>query len=282
MTAGKRRIVLVGGFFAILAATLAPATRAGDPPAPKPAGSTASAPAAKAAPRTIAYRGHLPYCSVDGPTGDLDLEFALYETPTKGVARWREKRPKVHVEAGRIDLALGEITPIPEDLYTATFRFVGIKVGDGKELTPRLPVVNTLWVHADGAAKILLERDPLQEPSAKPLVCAAGMAKVPLGEFCVDARPREAATWVDADAAARAAGGRLPSREEWLLALRESKLHGIEDMTGHYEWTAPWLFDPTDGSDEIQLYSGKVNGCSFEELSPEMNKFRYRIILENR
>ena len=259
---GHWALGIVVGLGLVLPATL----RAGDPP-----GGAAVAAAASA--RTVAYRGYLPYCANSAAmrfTGDYDIEFALYETPSKGVAKWRELRKGVHVVDGRISLALGEVVPIPTDLYTATFRWVGISIGGQKELTPRLPVVNTLWVHQDGAVKYA-EASP-------PTATACGEGLVRAGDVCIESQPRPAATWADADAAARKLGRRLPTRDEWLAALKVMKARGLEDMTGHYEWTEPWLFDPTDGSTEIELYSGKINGCSFEELSPELNQFRYRLV----
>ena len=93
-----RRLALAPAFFlAVLAAAIA-----GD----APAGAPAPAPA-----RTIAYHGYLPYCSGDnGPTGDFEIEFLLYETPQKGVVRWREKQ-KARVEA--------EVSTLPAFLQLA-------------------------------------------------------------------------------------------------------------------------------------------------------------------
>jgi len=272
-------------------------------PAPAPARSPEEAAAATATARAIGYRGFLPYCSRgEGPTGDFDVEFRLYATPSGGASLWRERR-RLRIVDGRIDVSLGTIAPIPEEAYTATFRWVGITVGLAPEIEPRLPVVNTVWVSAESAARAAEIRAAAAPPAAAPASPPApAPAPVPaparggspsepgeappgcarVGDLWVETAPRAPALWADAAREAQRLGRRLPTREEWHRALLAGSAGGVLDLAGHYEWVEPWLFDPTDSSAEVRLYAGKLNGCSYEELSPELNRFRYRFVVDAR
>src|SRR4051812_24427595 len=90
-------------------------------------------------PRTINYQGYLTYprsgLPVDVPaSAPLAITFSLYTTASGGQPVYVETHPVV-VTNGSFSVALGSIAPlsIPFD----TQYFLGIKVGDDSEMTPR-------------------------------------------------------------------------------------------------------------------------------------------------
>ncbi|MGB2696589.1 MAG: tail fiber domain-containing protein [Candidatus Zixiibacteriota bacterium] len=90
-------------------------------------------------PHLIHYQGML-----TGDTGNpinepRDLTFTIYDAPTNGTALWTETHTAVSIENGLFNVILGgETTTIPDSVFDAPERYLGIKVGTDPELAPRI------------------------------------------------------------------------------------------------------------------------------------------------
>jgi hypothetical protein len=231
--------------------------------------------------KTIRLSGRLPFLDPAEKVDDeLDMEFVLYASPLGGKVLWTEKQHVV-VRAGEADVKLGSVTPLPDDAFTRTFRFVAIKVNGGEELLPRWPIETCVRANgdADGADGYGHGADApadLAEGAPVPEMKLAALPGRPGVEMDRSVRP--ATSWLEAAQAAARAGARLPTAEEWLAAFNARDAAGFGRMTGHYEWVQPFVFSHASKVSNIAAYAGKLNGCSSEELSPSLNKFPYRIV----
>jgi hypothetical protein len=105
--------------------------------------------AARAAPpRRIAWQGRLFTTDgrpVDGP---VSVTFALYADPEGGAALWSETQD-VTASAGHFTTLLGG-DGLPPDLFaTHEGLYLGVRVGDDAEMSPRLPIVSVPYaLHA--------------------------------------------------------------------------------------------------------------------------------------
>jgi hypothetical protein len=75
--------------------------------------------------------------------GDYTIVFSLYSTATGGTALWTETRT-VMVTDGLFSVVLGEDTSLSTSLLTGT-TYLGIKVGDDDEMTPRRQIVSVAY-----------------------------------------------------------------------------------------------------------------------------------------
>ena len=89
-------------------------------------------------PRTISYQGVLTDVSGNPITdGIYEMTFRLYEELSDGDALWEETQT-VPVQDGLFNVALGSVTPL--NLPFDQPYWLGITVGAGTEMTPRIPL----------------------------------------------------------------------------------------------------------------------------------------------
>ncbi len=99
----------------------------------------AAAPAAAEVPSALIHEGRL-YDAAGAPVNvPLDLEFTLYDDADGGRAVWSERHEGVAFDDGYFAVALGEEAPLREALAGGA-RYLGIRVGDDEEMSPRLAV----------------------------------------------------------------------------------------------------------------------------------------------
>jgi hypothetical protein len=97
-----------------------------------------------AVPQTLSYQGVLR--DADGDLvadGNYSLTFKLYTAPDGGTALWTETQPAVPVVNGIFNAILGSVTSL-----TLSFDepyFLGVTVGGGSELTPRIPLTASAY-----------------------------------------------------------------------------------------------------------------------------------------
>ncbi|HLM73359.1 MAG TPA: collagen-like protein, partial [Polyangiaceae bacterium] len=95
--------------------------------------------ASAAVPATITHQGRL-YNAKGAPlTEKLDVIFAIYADEGGTTELWKEARA-VSFEEGYFSVALGEDTPFGAGVFDGSVRYLGIKVGDDPEMTPRAAV----------------------------------------------------------------------------------------------------------------------------------------------
>lgn len=106
-------------------------------------------------PRLLNYQGKL--VNKDGTlaSGTLAMTFSIYSLSTGGQALWQEPGRAVNVLNGNFNVLLGSVVPFPETLFTGSGeRYLGIKVGDDPEMTPRFQLTSVGYairsLEADG------------------------------------------------------------------------------------------------------------------------------------
>ena len=97
-----------------------------------------------AVPRLINYQG-----TVTGPTGPIDgnysLSFAIYADSIGGTALWTESHATVPVTFGLFNVILGRFTSLPDDLFSAVPRWMGVTIGTDPEIAPRMRMTAVPW-----------------------------------------------------------------------------------------------------------------------------------------
>ncbi|GAB4368281.1 MAG: hypothetical protein Kow0042_09370 [Calditrichia bacterium] len=93
-------------------------------------------------PKTISYQGILTDASgTIVPDGNYDLTFKLYTSAVGGSPIWTESHPAVAVSKGVFNVILGSTNPL--NLAFDVKYWLGITVGAGSELTPRIELTSS-------------------------------------------------------------------------------------------------------------------------------------------
>ncbi len=106
-----------------------------EPPAPQEAQSRPDN-----VPQTMNYQGNLRDAAGELLTGAYTMTFRLYAVVADPIeaALWSEVHTGVVVREGVFDVILGDITPLPASLFSAsTFRYLGVTVDPFQEMIPR-------------------------------------------------------------------------------------------------------------------------------------------------
>jgi len=221
-----------------------------DPQEPRSAGSSESELPQENVP--IDYDGIVPGSQDPAFDGQINVTFSIYLTPTGGRPVWTE-RQALKANNGRISTKLGTTNPIPWRITVSNFKFASMRINDGPEILPRMPIVNVGFVQADGDF--------------------ASESKAYSNSTKLDAEPRPAAAWAEAYHSAKVLGRRLPTYSEWYSSAFASAL---KDFSGHYEWTMPWVYDTSSHSDLNALFRGRYQGCDYMDLDPILNRYSFR------
>src|SRR5262245_23469910 len=93
--------------------------------------------AAADVPKTITHQGRL-YTKGDAPvSATLDVVFSVYASEAPGDSPIWSEGHSITFEDGYFSAELGAQTPLDEDIFDGTVRYIGIKVGDDPEMIPR-------------------------------------------------------------------------------------------------------------------------------------------------
>jgi hypothetical protein len=94
-------------------------------------------------PQTLSYQGVLTDASGQVvPDNNYTITFSLYDMETGGTSLWQEQHT-TNVQKGMLNIVLGSITPIT--LQFEKQYWLGIKIGDGNELTPRIQLTSNAY-----------------------------------------------------------------------------------------------------------------------------------------
>lgn len=91
-------------------------------------------------PGVISYQGTLTDSAGQPFSGDIDMTFRLYDTPTNGTELWTEAHTGTNsmpVQDGLFHVLLGSLSPIPPTVWTNDQLYIGIQVGNESEMSPR-------------------------------------------------------------------------------------------------------------------------------------------------
>ncbi|MBN1763601.1 MAG: hypothetical protein JW878_11120 [Methanomicrobia archaeon] len=99
-------------------------------------------------PHLLSYQGVLADNLGDPvPDGTYQMTFSVYENATGGSALWFETRT-VQVTDGRFSILLGNVTPIPPDIFlNGSERWLGVQVESDAEMTPRLRLASVAYAY---------------------------------------------------------------------------------------------------------------------------------------
>lgn len=98
-------------------------------------------------PQMINYQGKL--TDPDGAliTDTVSIVFTMYDDSSNGTALWTETQDSVIARNGVFSVLLGGVNPIPDTAFTGDVRYLGIKVGDDSEMTPRKAIVSVGYAY---------------------------------------------------------------------------------------------------------------------------------------
>ena len=93
----------------------------------------------------INYQGRL----TDGTGAPIDgtsvsVTFSIYNVASGGTALWTETQ-SISVSQGLYSVQLGAVNPVPDDLFNAADRWLGVKVGADLEMTPRAQITSVAY-----------------------------------------------------------------------------------------------------------------------------------------
>jgi hypothetical protein len=93
-------------------------------------------------PKLINYQGKL--TTAEGTCVDTTflMQFSIYSDNPGGDPLWTETQPSVRVKDGIFNVLLGSVDSILESVFTGDIRYLGVKVGDDPEMTPRKAMVS--------------------------------------------------------------------------------------------------------------------------------------------
>jgi hypothetical protein len=88
----------------------------------------------------LSYQGSLMDSNGNRLTGTYEMTFRIYPIPSGGTHLWEEVRSganAVPVQNGLFNVRLGSLKPIPVEVWEAPELFLGVKIGNDNEMTPR-------------------------------------------------------------------------------------------------------------------------------------------------
>ena len=98
-------------------------------------------------PQLITYQGYLTSSSGDPLDTTVSMIFTIYDTPTGNPGIWYSGIQSVNVENGLFTYQLGSVNPLPDDIFTDTLRWLGIKVGSDDEISPRTKLTSVVYAY---------------------------------------------------------------------------------------------------------------------------------------
>ncbi len=220
------------------------------------------------------FEGFLPGSINPTLEGTYTIDFKIYLSPQGGDAIWQETQA-VEIRKGRMDIVLGLVQKIPMSIHEATFKFLGASVNKAREVYPRYPIVNVVYVSPKEA--LLASADKEEEGLAprKPRTYDGAYSHAGVRVGIETAKP---ATWRDALAVARAKGGDLPDYQDWYRSLGACSEKDMLERSGHYEWVLPWVYDTASHGRYNRYFRGRFEGCDYMDLSPKQ-EYMYRVAM---
>ena len=129
---GTKRMVILMAAVAFLALLWVASGVGAYPPADEPSGQQGTMSL------MMNYQGRLldPTTGDPKPDGTYTMTFRIYDVSTGGTALWSETKD-VEVEGGVFNTILGDVTPLPQGIFTGQGLWLGVKVGADAETSPR-------------------------------------------------------------------------------------------------------------------------------------------------
>jgi hypothetical protein len=101
-------------------------------------------------PQMINYSGKLTTAQGNLLNGPYNMTFSIYDDSIGGNLLWTETQSGALVENGVFSVLLGNLNPIPFDIWGNGPRYLGVTIGTGPEMTPRKPMVSVPYAQRSG------------------------------------------------------------------------------------------------------------------------------------
>ena len=156
---------------------------------------------ATAVPGVLSYQGYLTDGAGNAAAGTHTLGFAVYAAAAGGTALWTETQPSVSLRGGYFSVLLGQISPMPANLFSQPQRYLGVTVDGNLEMVPRQPFASVAYALNAGYA------DTAGNGVFPGLVVAYAGATPPAGWLLCDGRQVSRTTYAALYAAIGSAHG---------------------------------------------------------------------------
>lgn len=93
-------------------------------------------------PKLINYQGKLTTAEGGCVDTSVQMTFSIYPDSISIDPLWTEIQPSVRVKEGVFNVLLGSVDSIPGSVFTGGIRYLGVKVEDDQEMTPRKAIVS--------------------------------------------------------------------------------------------------------------------------------------------
>lgn len=108
-----------------------------------------------AVPPVISYQGKLRQPNGTSiPDDTYSVRFAIYDAPTGGEPLWSETNPSVQVKGGLFAVLLGSVNNLGANILDSQERYLGIKVNEDAELSPRQRIASVATALRAGEADV--------------------------------------------------------------------------------------------------------------------------------
>ena len=119
---------------------------------------TSAAAAGPGVPPLMNYQGLLQTSADSLLNGPTQIIFSIYGAAAGESPLWSESHT-VEIAEGRFHVLLGSVVPLPDGLFSDDARYLGIKVGDDPEMTPRQRIVSAAYALRAAQADDVSGRD---------------------------------------------------------------------------------------------------------------------------
>ncbi len=103
-------------------------------------------------PKLISYQGRFSDAGTPIADGNYPVTFTIYDQPTDGTVRWTETQ-SVTITGGLFSVLLGTVNAVDPSVFSGAIRFLGVKLGDNAEMTPRQPLVTVAYAFTADSAR---------------------------------------------------------------------------------------------------------------------------------
>jgi hypothetical protein len=103
-------------------------------------------------PKLINYQGKLTTAQGGCVDTTVQMTFSIYSDAMSISPLWAETQSSVQVNEGVFNVLLGSVDSIPDSVFNGEIRYLGVKVGDDLEMTPRRAIVSVAYAYRTSEA----------------------------------------------------------------------------------------------------------------------------------
>jgi hypothetical protein len=103
-------------------------------------------------PKLINYQGKLTTAQGGCVDTTVQMTFSIYSDTMSISPLWTETQSSVQVNEGVFNVLLGRIDSIPDSVFNGEIRYLGVRIGDDPEMTPRRAIVSVGYAYRTSEA----------------------------------------------------------------------------------------------------------------------------------